>query len=135
MELSPTICRHWYIGDGSISNKKSLVLTLFTNCFTPEEVDFLVRKLSKFKARRNIALKGQYTIRILGRYVFKFIDYISSCPVDSYAYKWDTGCYALYTKRCMCGNIFEFCSIREDRKKYCSKKCRLEAKKRREYRR
>lgn len=89
IKLTPLTVRQWYIGDGSLV--KSKFITLYTQCFTVYDVNWLVKQLRKlgFKANRQ---KRDNTIRISNKNTRKtsrdFLDYIGKCPVKCYKYKW-----------------------------------------------
>jgi len=93
IELTPLVCRQWYIGDGSLisSNDNNGHMLLCTCGFTISDIDWLVKKLRYmgFWANR---LKSNNTIRIKSRNANKtvrdFLNYIGECPVECYKYKW-----------------------------------------------
>lgn len=90
IELTPLICRQWYIGDGSLlhQEKKRPHLYLATNGFTILDVEWLVKQLIKlgFKTTRQPALN----IVSISVYSTKsFLNYIGVCPVECYSYKWN----------------------------------------------
>ncbi len=48
IELTPTVLLHWYLGDGCLArNKENRIpcITFATNCFSKEDVEFLIREL------------------------------------------------------------------------------------------
>lgn len=91
MELTPLTCRQWYIGDGSLKGKtrhSQPFITLATNNFTIEDVEWLKNQLKKlnFKTTRR---PSDNSIGISSVYSTKdFLNYIGLCPVKCYQYKW-----------------------------------------------
>jgi hypothetical protein len=86
LELTPIILRQWYIGDGNL-HKSRRNISLATNCFTENELDFLI---NLFKNLDIIATKmSQNCLYISTKSVKQFLDYIGECPVSCYEYKWD----------------------------------------------
>lgn len=89
IRLTPLTVRQWYIGDGSLLNPRnaSSNIKLYTCGFPVSDVKWLVEELIKlgFKATRqpseNIIHISVYSIR-------DFLNYIGSCPVKDYKYKW-----------------------------------------------
>lgn len=81
LNLTPTIVRHWWIGDGSLSSQK-----FATNGFLKRDVDLLVNKLN------NIGIKSKRykdnTIYVSRKSIKELISFIGKCPVKSYNYKW-----------------------------------------------
>lgn len=94
LELTPLVCRQWYIGDGSFSNEYRYI-TLNTQCFAKgdevfhrNDIDLLVFKLRKlgFKITRQAN-----NIHICTQSAKSFLDYIGPCPEaikTVYGYKW-----------------------------------------------
>lgn len=88
--LTPTIVKHWYIGDGSLikqTNCNSYYATIATMGFPYEDCLFLVGLL---KSTLNIEtwLNKRNIIYIPDKSISKFLIYIGDCPVDCYKYKW-----------------------------------------------
>lgn len=90
IELTPVVCRQWYIGDGTLQRarkRRSLFITLATCGFSISDVKWLVEQLKKLglKVTRypssNVISISVYSTRA-------FLDYIGRCPVDCYQYKW-----------------------------------------------
>ncbi len=126
--LTPLVCKHWYIGDGSLLSKKSSpVITISTHSFSIAGVDGLISRLSclGIEAHRNKYKKEQYVIRIIGRNVVKFLNFIGSCPVNSYQYKWNVGDYKKFHKTCHCGKSFSYFGRSQTWRKHCDDKCRI----------
>jgi len=123
-ELTPIVCKHWYIGDGCLQSKRALTIILHTNCFKKNEVERLISRLSNQNifARCIPYIDNQFLIKISKEYVVDFLNYIGPCPVSSYNYKWNLNNYKKYEKECVCGNRFHFWGF-HDIRKYCSKKC------------
>ena len=90
IELTPLVARQWYIGDGCLEHppKEGAFIKLYTNGFTHGDVEFLALKLKEIGiwATRQ---PSRNTIRISGKYTKKFLNYLGSCPVECYEYKWD----------------------------------------------
>jgi hypothetical protein len=87
--LTPATCLLWYIGDGSLC-KTAQHITLYTNGFNVEDVDFLTKKLNELDFESfKILDNQQYGIRIPRRKVQKFLNYIGPCVVKCYSYKWN----------------------------------------------
>lgn len=89
LKLTPLTCRHWFIGDGSLSHSKHCrpYITLATNCFTILDVKWLVEYLIKlgFKALKRPA-RNDISISVYS--TKDFLSYIGNCPVECYQYKW-----------------------------------------------
>ncbi len=101
IELTPLVCRLWYEGDGCLCHprkekewKRKDSITLSTEGFTIENVNFLVQKLNEleFKSSR----QKNNTIYIWVDSTPAFLDYIGPCPKeieDIYGYKWNLNKY------------------------------------------
>ena len=97
LQLTPTVCLLWYIGDGCLLRSKySSHIKLSTHCFDKNELEnILLPQLVQFDA--HIAIAGyskyektpQYYIYIPRHKVAAFLQYIGPCPFDDYAYKWN----------------------------------------------
>lgn len=91
IKLTPLTVRQWYIGDGSLSYPRNFVpyIQLCTTGFPILDVEFLKEELIKlgFKATR---WKCNNAICISTKSVKDFLNYIGSCPVSCYQYKWNT---------------------------------------------
>jgi len=92
IELTPLVCRQWYIGDGYLGHSHRTKGTksdirLCTYSLPINNVEFLVRKLNKlgFRATRQLC---NNIIHISSYSVKAFLDYIGPCPVECYSYKW-----------------------------------------------
>ncbi len=90
IKLNPTVCLHWYLGDGSLNHEKEgrSSIKLATCGFPVEDVELLVVKLNElgFKAARH---SNNNIIGIRVESTNDFLNYIGSCPVKCYKYKWD----------------------------------------------
>jgi len=90
LELTPLVCRQWFIGDGSLKHYKnySPYIKLATCGFSIKDVEWLILQLSKlgFKTTRQ---PNQNLINISTKSTKQFLNYIGSCPVKCYQYKWD----------------------------------------------
>ena len=86
LKLTPTVCRQWYMGDGSI-HKSSRAIFLATNAFPVADVKWLVQQLAGIgilathHSARNV-------IYIPAKATKDFLGYIGECPVKCYKYKW-----------------------------------------------
>lgn len=89
VELTPITLRQHYIGDGSLANKGRgrPFITLCTCGFTISDVTWLIRKLIKL-GFRSTRRPSDNTIGISSHSTKNFLDYIGSCPVSCYQYKW-----------------------------------------------
>lgn len=124
IKITPTSCRHWYIGDGTINNKRSLTIKLSTECFAKSDLNMLAKKLCDIGigAKLYLSYKDRFCIAIYASSALAFLKYIGKCPVKSYKYKWDTNSYRKRRKKCICGKWFCFFS-HVDRQFYCSSSC------------
>lgn len=90
LELTPLVCKQWYIGDGSLCNNEIVRsnIMLYTYCFTIDCVEYLVKQLNKlgFKSTRQ---PSRNMIHISTKSTLDFLKYIGDCPVECYQYKWD----------------------------------------------
>lgn len=94
--LTPTVCLFWYLGDGSLNNNGNTAnLNFATHCFNKEEIEsILIKQLKEYHPvllKAGISKNGetQYRLYIHREYIQEFLDYIGSCPVNYYGYKWD----------------------------------------------
>jgi hypothetical protein len=89
IELTPLVCRQWYIGDGTyyFTARRKRKLKLCSQGFTILDVEWLVKKLNKlgFKVKREL----NNGIRFSNYSIKSFLEYIGSCPVECYKYKWN----------------------------------------------
>lgn len=90
IELTPLTCRQWYIGDGSIYHRKigRPYILLYTCGFSIEDIKWLISQLNKIGIKAGI-WKTDNIIHISAYSVEDFLDYIGSCPVNCYQYKWE----------------------------------------------
>ena len=88
IKLTPLTCRQWYIGDGSICQKKrkSPGIILSTYAFPFQDVEFLIKQLKELNFQVTHSYKN--IIYMAPRSVRGFLDYIGTCPVRCYRYKW-----------------------------------------------
>lgn len=90
LQLTPLVCRMWYLGDGGLSFTDYSVRVCFaTQSFIPKEIDFLIYLL------RRLGLKAarwkDKTLSISAKNTKDFFDYIGPCPEEIksiYGYKW-----------------------------------------------
>lgn len=93
IKLTPTIMLWWYIGDGSSSiQSKSKVYRASISCkhFNPfilEQLKDLFGSQANYYSYRN---GGSYYLGHKG--LMLLLDYIGSCPLPCYNYKWITRC-------------------------------------------
>jgi len=85
LELTPLVCRQWFIGDGCTSKLRN-DLYLATRGFKEKDVMFLAIKLSDKGFR--ITKQKYNDIRISCYSVEDFLTYIGQCPTKCYEYKW-----------------------------------------------
>jgi hypothetical protein len=99
IQLTPTIVRQWYIGDGCLKKTGyNPCITFATDGFVRDDVNFLIKQFNKlgFKATINKGSKNKdkekgYIVRILVESTEPLLQYIGPCPkeIDSiYGYKW-----------------------------------------------
>lgn len=92
LKLTPLICLIWYLGDGYLSsngNKTSQELIFSTDCFTKEDLEaILLPQLREFEAHIR-GKQNKFHIVIPHRKIKNFLNYIGSCPVEEYKYKWN----------------------------------------------
>jgi len=90
LELTPLVCRQWYIGDGCLHHQEKgrPHITLSTEGFPISDVEWLVEQLNKlgFKSARQ---PSKNTTRISTYSTKQFLDYIGKSPVDCYNYKFN----------------------------------------------
>ena len=91
IELTPTVCFHWYIGDGSYQNGG---IILYSLAFSLEENIFLSSKLNEIGIettirKRNYPSGEKYCIYIKRNSTPKFLNYIGTPDyVPCYSHKW-----------------------------------------------
>jgi hypothetical protein len=85
--LTPVVCLHWFLGDGSISHR---TITLHTDNFEKQYVERLVRGLNSIKIDAKPAReKNKYdVIRLTTSGSSKFLAYIGASPIKEMSYKW-----------------------------------------------
>jgi len=79
--LTPTICLHWYLGDGSLTKPKdgNPYCRISTDSFSEESLNIAINKfndLGMYVSRR----PSDNSLRFIKSSSKKFIDYISPCP-------------------------------------------------------
>lgn len=93
LALNNTILLYWYIGDGSLTrdskSKKSSDIKLATNCFSEDDVSYLIGQLSKYHALFRNNEKGQPIIIVKKQYTKTFLEDIGSEYPLCYKHKWD----------------------------------------------
>ncbi len=95
LNLTSTTMLWWYLGDGCLLKKKIRPkfrrLALATNSFSPQEVDFLIEKLTTLVGD-DVYPEGKGII-ISRNSITRFASLVGSSPVECYAYKFDFGQY------------------------------------------
>jgi hypothetical protein len=88
LEISPQLVLHWYLGDGSLINRKHVIMC--TNCFDYEEQLILSKKLNRALGINSSVIKSNgYVIFIRQSEVPILLEYIGSSPLNSMKYKWE----------------------------------------------
>lgn len=90
--LTPLNCLIWYIGDGTLATgpNGSQELKLCTNNFDKDHLELIILpQLREFEARIRHINKKQYHIVIPHKNIKKFLNYIGTCPIEEYNYKWN----------------------------------------------
>ena len=98
IHITPTALLHWFMDDGSAYHRrrssptKQVVITLSCECFTVDDIDFLVGCLMRdvnLPFRKSKCNSGVgFRISLPQSYTQQFYSYIGECPVDSLRYKW-----------------------------------------------
>ena len=90
IKFTPLTLRQWYIGDGCLEQprKASPHICLCTQGFTILDNNWIIKQLINlgFKTTRQPA---HNTVSISVYSTKEFLEYIGSCPVECYKYKWD----------------------------------------------
>ena len=97
IRITPTCLLWWYIGDGSLAKKPSRPkyrrVILCTDCFTDEEIEFLMGLLRSELGNDSIYEEEQHIV-IAKNALCNFVKYIGTkSPVPEYNYKFDFGQY------------------------------------------
>ena len=91
LKLTPLTCLIWYLGDGYLSsngNKTSQELIFSTDCFVKEDLEtILLPQLKEFEPHIR-GSRNKFHIVIPHKKIKDFLNYIGSCPVEEYKYKW-----------------------------------------------
>lgn len=91
LELTPLTCSMWYLGDGYLGHqRKSRWITLCTQGFEREEVEFLSNLLTKLGFMTTTCKNN--TINLRATSTEDFLKYIGPCPnevKEVYGYKWE----------------------------------------------
>lgn len=91
IELTPTICLFWYLGDGSLhfTQKGTRYINLHTECFSKKCIEMLANKLNKLNVKTTINKKETYSIiRISCDSTELFLNYMEPNPIRYFDYKW-----------------------------------------------
>lgn len=94
LKLSKETLLYWFLGDGSItfSNKKRFPKSkyfeakLSTESFSRKDNKFLIKKLKEIGIKATLLSSGK--IRILSESKEKLFEFMGSCPINCYQYKW-----------------------------------------------
>jgi len=89
LKLTPTVCRQWYIEDGSLLKPGRVMpaIRLATCGFSLTDVLWLITELkhlgflATYQQHNNSIYISAYSTKA-------FLDYIGECPVKCYEYKW-----------------------------------------------
>lgn len=96
IELTSTVLLHWYLGDGSLNRHRNdnrvPAIVLATNCFSNEDIDFLIQKLAELNLNfYPIKYKSGFTGNDCGFALwsktqdgtpFRFFKMIGECPKE-----------------------------------------------------
>ena len=97
LELSPITIANWIMDDGTIDRSHNTV-HIYTCSFGLEDIGFLIRLLKEIVGNENhisICNKNTYPFIYLSKKSSNSLfDYIGSCPVSCFDYKW-----AIHSKR------------------------------------
>lgn len=92
IDLTPLMLRQEYIGDGCLVHRKnrSSYIKFCTEGFTIPDVEFLCHQINKLKIKAvTFRRRSSKNIRISSYSVKDFLNYVGSCPVECYKYKWE----------------------------------------------
>lgn len=90
LKLTPLTCQQWYIGDGYLYPGKNNIrshIVLSTCGFPVVDVEWLRIQLTKLGFKTTRQPSGN-TLRISVHSTKEFLNYIGSCPIKDYQYKW-----------------------------------------------
>lgn len=106
INLTPTVLLHWYLGDGYLDNGKGIVLC--TDAFDYNSIFILITKLNELNMCAYY-YEGGNKIIIPNKRVIEFLNYIGTCSVKYFKYKWNTNIIISYNNReCKyCHNKFD----------------------------
>lgn len=93
LELTPTTCLHWYLGDGSLDSsfrRRMFEITLHTENFKHSEVDKMSELIfCSLNINTGVQNSKKYKkIRIHGQHARQFLEYIGPSPIECFKYKW-----------------------------------------------
>ena len=93
--LTPITARQWYIGDGSLLKPKNKswrsAIVLWTCAFSRDDIEFLRDQLAELGFKTTYMKRERdNSIRIGAGSADSFLKWIGPCPIDCYAYKWDS---------------------------------------------
>ena len=93
--ITPLLMANWYMGDGSYT-KNTPRVSLATNAFTLEDIEFLSRRVSETLGIkiyiRSVARRKEQYVLVVSRKddVHKFLRYTEPYKVSCFDYKWDS---------------------------------------------
>ncbi len=91
IELTPTVVRHFYIGDGNLRKRKNRrpSIRLFVNNYNNTSLEILLTKFMSlgFNPKLQSATSG-FALYLPTKETNKFFDYVGTCPFNFYQYKW-----------------------------------------------
>jgi hypothetical protein len=86
VEITPTVLRYWYIGDGHLKKDGRIILS--TNGFSIDEVIMLMDKIKKYSPIINLTTRKQPIVIIPRIKAEQFLKDIGNCPIEDYSHKW-----------------------------------------------
>ncbi len=119
IRLNPTVVLHWYLGDGTLDNRKGAILC--TDNFARSGVVKLISMLRTIGIQSFVD-KVRNRIIIPNRQVYEFLQYIGLSPVSSMVHKWDSIVKESYFGRVCLGCCGKFDTL-VNHKRCCSDKC------------
>lgn len=91
LALTPTVVRHWYLGDGYLKRRvhRRPAVLLSTQCFDSYSLETLIRAFHAVQLHpwREKNHSGEM-LRFSTDETEAFLRYIGPCPFDHYQYKW-----------------------------------------------
>ena len=93
LQITDKVLAYWYMGDGGVwrggRDKHSVKITMYTNGFEKQDVEFLIKKLKKLEISSTIAQKkGNWVINIsTASEVNEFMDLVKPYILPCFNYK------------------------------------------------